>query len=97
MLLTGLGKQLSEVVLDHGGIMDGYVARKGGPDTSITVRRGVGKKLGSWLNIQCFRQNGLVARPRGFKVGNNLGVNSEIVDELSLYREFHWDPPFITK
>ena len=98
MLQTGLRKQLSELVLDDGCISDGHVARQGSPYASITVRGGVGKKLGRGLNIQCFRQNDLVPRPRGFQIGDDLGVVGEISDELSLDRQLHsvldfWNGP----
>jgi hypothetical protein len=91
MLQTGLGKQLSEVVLDQGGITDGHVGRKGSPDTSITVRRGIGKKLGRRLNVQRFRQDDLVARPRGFQIRDHLGVRDKSVDEFRFYRQLQWD------
>ena len=78
MLQTGPRKQLSEFVLDDGCIPDGHVARQGSPYAAISVRRGVGKKLGRGLNIQCFRQNDLVTRPRGFQIGDDLGVVGEI-------------------
>src|SRR4029077_14702554 len=49
VLQTGLRKQLSELVLDDGCIPDGHVARQGSPYAPITVRGGVGKKLGRGL------------------------------------------------
>ena len=89
MLQTGLGKQLSEVVLDQGGIPDGHVAGKGSPDTPVSGRRGIGKKFGRRLNVQQFGQNDLIARPRGFQIRDHLGVIDKIVDEFGFYRQLH--------
>jgi hypothetical protein len=91
MLPTGFRKQPAHVVFDERHISNIHVAGEGRANSSVAVRRFVGKNLCRRLDVERFRQDRLVACMRRFDVGDDLRCVGETIGELRLDRQFHND------
>src|ERR1700677_2373974 len=88
MLPPGFWKQPADVVFDERQISNGHIAGERGANSSVAVRRFVGKNLCWRLNFERFRQDRLVACVRRLDVGDDLRCVGETIGESALMDNF---------